>query len=205
MSTTRAAPARTQGERRAATTGALLDAARARFASEGFAETSLDAVVADAGVTKGALYHHFASKRDLFQAVFDREQARLAQALAEAFVAESDPWDGLRAACRAFLDTALEPDIQRIVLVDSFSVLGLAAVREAEEGLLNGMVEALRLSIEAGRIAPRPPEPLAALLFGALCEGALTTARSDDEQATHDAVVEELERVFAALAGAPTR
>jgi AcrR family transcriptional regulator len=191
--------ARTQSERREATTGALLDAARRQFAREGYVATSLDAVVAEAGVTKGALYHHFAGKRELFRAVFDREQAALARALAEAFAREPDPWDGLQAACRAFLDAALEPELQRIVLVDSFSALGFAAVREAEAGLLEGLREALRLSMEAGRLSRRPVEPLAALLFGALCEGALTTARAEDERAAHRAVTAELERLFDAL------
>jgi AcrR family transcriptional regulator len=194
------ATGRTQSERRAATTGALLDAARARFAADGYTATSLDVVVADAGVTKGALYHHFESKRDLFKAVFDREQERLAIAVAEAFFSEPDPWEGLRIACRAFLDAALDPNVQRIVLVDSFSALGFTAVREAEATLLEGLAEALRRSMDAGRIEPRPPEPMAALLFGALCEGALSALRSDDERAAHAAVADELDRMFAALA-----
>ncbi len=191
--------ARTQSERREATSGALLDAGRDLFAREGYGGTSLNAVVAEAGVTKGALYHHFAGKRELFRAVFDREQRRLAHALAEAFEGEQDPWEGLQASCRAFLDAALEPELQRIVLVDSFSVLGFAAVREAEAGLLEGLREALRLSMEAGRLRTRPVEPLAALLFGALCEAALTTARADDERGAHRAVAAELGRLFDAL------
>jgi AcrR family transcriptional regulator len=197
--TTGAPTTRTQGERSEATSGALLDAARRLFARDGFVATSLDAVVAEAGVTKGALYHHFDSKQDLFRAVFDREQARLAQALAEAFLAHEDPWEGLQSACRAFLDTALDHDVQRIVLVDSFSALGFATVREAEAGLLEGLREALRLSMTAGRLDKRPAEPLAALLFGALCEAALTTARAQDERTAHADVTAELDRVFAAL------
>jgi AcrR family transcriptional regulator len=200
MATAQAAtPARTQGERREATTGALLDAARELFARDGYAATSLDAVVAKAGVTKGALYHHFDGKRELFRAVFEREQDRLAQALRQAFARKRDPWEGLQAACRAFLDAALDPELQRIVLVDSFSALGFAAVREAEAGQLEGLREALRLSMEAGRLPRRPVEPLAALLFGALCEAALTTARAQDERAAHRAVTAELKRLFDAL------
>jgi AcrR family transcriptional regulator len=191
---------RTQSERTEATTAALLDAARELFAQDGYAATSLDAVVAQAGVTKGALYHHFAGKRELFRAVFDREQERLAIALAEAFTSEQDPWDGLQAACRGFLDVALDAEVQRIVLVDSFSALGFAAVREAEVGLLESLREALRLSMDAGRLEKRPVEPLAAILFGALCEAALTTARAEDERAAHKAVTAELGRVFDALA-----
>lgn len=191
---------RTQSERTEATTAALLDAARELFAQDGYAATSLDAVVARAGVTKGALYHHFAGKRELFRAVFDREQERLAIALAGAFTSKQDPWDGLQAACRGFLDAALDPEIQRIVLVDSFSALGFTVVREAEAGLLESLREALRLSMDAGRLEKRPVEPLAAILFGALCEAALTTARAEDERAAHKSVTAELGRVFDALA-----
>ncbi len=192
--------ARTQSERREATTGALLEAARELFARDGYAATSLDAVVAKVGMTKGALYHHFDGKRDLFRAVFEQEQERLARALREAFARETDPWDGLQAACRGFLDAAIDPELQRIVLVDSFSALGFAAVREAEAGQLEGLREALRLSMNAGRLPKRPVEPLAAILFGALCEAALTTARAEDERAAHRAVTAELKRVFDALA-----
>jgi AcrR family transcriptional regulator len=191
--------ARTQSERREATTGALLEAARELFARDGYAATSLDAVVAKAGVTKGALYHHFDGKRDLFRAVFEQEQEWLARALREAFARETDPWDGLQAACRGFLDAAIDPELQRIVLVDSFSALGFAAVREAEAGQLEGLRGALRLSMKAGRLPKRPVEPLAAILFGALCEAALTTARAEDERAAHRAVTAELKRVFEAL------
>jgi AcrR family transcriptional regulator len=193
-------PSRTQSERREATTAALLDAARELFAQDGYAATSLDVVVARAGVTKGALYHHFAGKQELFRAVFVREQERLAVALRGAFASESDPWDGLQAASRAFVDTALDPEVQRIVLVDSFSALGFTAVREAEADLLAGLRTALQLSMDAGRLSERPVEPLAALIFGGLCEAALTTARATDERAAHAAITAELKRLFDALA-----
>jgi AcrR family transcriptional regulator len=191
---------RTQDERREATTRALLEAARDLFARDGYGATSLDAVVARAGVTKGALYHHFAGKRELFAAVFERELDALALALGDAFRAERDPWEGLRAACAAFLATTLDPDVRRIVLLDSFSALGFATVRESEAGLLEALGYALRLSMSEGRLPERPVEPLAALLFGALCEAALTTARADDERAAHAAVSAELMRLLDALA-----
>ncbi|NLT06531.1 MAG: TetR/AcrR family transcriptional regulator [Solirubrobacterales bacterium] len=191
---------RTQDQRREATTRALLDAARALFARDGYATTSLDAVVARAGVTKGALYHHFDGKRELFEAVFAAELERLTGELVAAFGRAADPWEGLRAACRSFLDATTEPALRQIVLVDSFGALGFAAVREAEAPLLGALREALRLSMDAGRLPRRAPEPLAALLFGGLCEAALTTARADDERATHRAVAAELDRLLDALA-----
>jgi AcrR family transcriptional regulator len=196
------APQRTQSERREATTAALLDAARELFARDGYAATSLEAVVGRAGVTKGALYHHFDGKQELFRAVFAREQERLAITVTEAFAGEADPWEGLQAACRAFLDAALDPELQQIVLVDSFAALGFAAVREAESNLLEGLREALRLSMDAGDLPGRPVEPLAALLFGGLCEAALTTARAEDQRAAHRAITAELRRLFDALGAA---
>jgi AcrR family transcriptional regulator len=195
---------RTQSERREATTGALLDAARELFAKDGYAATSLDAVVTRAGVTKGALYHHFAGKRELFEAVFVREQERLAEGLEQAFAREKDPWEGLQASCRGFIDIALDPELQRIVLVDSFSALGFAAVRELETDLLDRLRAALQMSMDAGHLPARPLEPLAAIIFGALCEAALTTARAEDERAAHQAVTAELKRLFDALGAAAT-
>lgn len=192
-------PRRTQDERRQATTQALLDAARDLFSSEGFSATSLEAIVELAGVTKGALYHHFSSKRDLFEAVFARELERVTADLWKAFAAADDPWQGLREACRSFLDATQEPTARQILLIDSFSALGFAQVRQAEEPLLKALQEALRLSITAGHLAERPAEPLAALLFGALCEAALTTARAQDPETTHRELITELDRLLAAL------
>ncbi len=110
---------RTQAERTEATTSALVDAARELFARDGYDATSLDAVAARAGVTKGAVYHHFEGKRQLFEAVFTREVERMATPLAEAYARKKDPWDAFNAACRAFLDECLDPGLQRIVLLDA--------------------------------------------------------------------------------------
>jgi AcrR family transcriptional regulator len=191
---------RTQEERTEATTAALVTAARELFAEDGYAATSLDAVVARAGVTKGALYHHFDSKRSLFLAVFEREQRALAGLVADAFLAKRDPWAGFEAGSRAFLEASLDPHVQRITLLDAPAALGWEAMRAAEAGTLRMMEDGLRRSIAAGRLPKRPVEPLAALLFGALCEGAMTVARAEDQAAAHRGTVAELKRLFAALA-----
>jgi AcrR family transcriptional regulator len=127
---------RTQAERTEATTSALVDAARALFAREGYDATSLDAVAARAGVTKGAVYHHFEGKRQLFEAVFSREVERVATPLGEAYARKKDPWDALNAACRAFLDESLDPGLQRIVLLDALTAIGWEQVRRLETPLL---------------------------------------------------------------------
>lgn len=194
------AVAPTQAQRTEATTGALVDAARELFAQDGFAATSLDAVVARAGVTKGALYHHFDSKRSLFRAVYDREQERSAQVVAAAAGRKRDPWDAFEAGCRAFLDFTLDPGVQRITLIDAPGALGWEAMREGERASLLMMEEGLRRAIAAGRIPKRPVEPLAVLLFGALCEGAMTIARAPDQKAALRGTWAELRRMFAALA-----
>jgi AcrR family transcriptional regulator len=191
---------RTQVERTEATTSALVEAGRELFAQDGYAATSLDAVVARAGVTKGALYHHFDGKHELFRAVLEREQARLAERLGGAFARKRDPWDGVQAGCRAFLEEVLDPELQRIMLIDGPGALGFAALRDTEAPTLALLEEGLRRSMDAGRLERRPVEPLAALLFGALCEAALSIARADDQAAAQRAMTAELRRLFAALA-----
>lgn len=192
---------RTQRERTEATTGQLLDAARELFAADGYTAASLEDVVAAAGVTKGALYHHFSSKRDLFRGVFEREQGQLAQVCHEAYSAEADPWDGFQAGCRAFLEASIDPGVQRIVVLDAPAVLGWEAVREIEARYSMSMIErGLQQAIEHGRIDPRPTGPLAHMLFGALCEGAMTVARSGgDQRAAMREVARELGALLKAL------
>src|SRR5947207_15177009 len=109
----------TQQERTEATTVALVEAARDLFAEDGFAAASLDAVVAKAGVTKGALYHHFAGKRELFAAVFAAEQHEISEVVAAAYARQDDPWDAFEAGCRSLVETCQEPGVQRIFLLDA--------------------------------------------------------------------------------------
>jgi AcrR family transcriptional regulator len=201
---------RTQAQRTEATTAQLVEAARRLFAADGYEATSLDDVVAAAGVTKGALYHHFGSKRDLFRAVYeDREQA-LARACQKAYAAERDPWAGFHAGCRAFLEATLDPGVQRICLLDAPAVLGWDTVREIEARYSLAMIEnGLRHAIESGRIAPRPTAPLAHMLVGALSEGAMMVARADDQRGAMQEVAREVESLLAALesphpAGSPS-
>jgi AcrR family transcriptional regulator len=190
---------RTQAERTEATTGALVDAARELFAADGYAETSLAAVAARANVTKGAVYHHFEGKQQLFEAVFTREVERMATPLVAAYARKKDPWDAFKAGCRAFLDECLDPDVQRIVLLDALTAIGWEQVRRLESPLLAMMELGIARAIEDGRIAPRPPEPLASFLYGALCETAMVVARADDQRAAHRQAVAEIGRILDGL------
>ncbi len=130
---------RTQAERTEATTTALVDAARELFAHDGYAATSLDAVAAKARVTKGAVYHHFQGKPQLFEAVFGREVERLCAALPAVYASKRDPWDAFEACCRAFLEECLEPGLQRIMLLDALAAMGWEGVRRMEAPMMELM------------------------------------------------------------------
>jgi AcrR family transcriptional regulator len=189
----------TQQERTEATTAALVAAARELFAADGFAATSLDAVVAKAGVTKGALYHHFAGKRELFAAVFAAEQRRLAEAIVAAYGREEDPWRAFEAGCGAFIEACQEPGVQRIALLDAPAALGWETIRELEAGSLEMMKKGIERAVEAGTIAKRPAAPLAHLLFGAICESAMVVARAEHPDVALRDALAELSRVLRAL------
>lgn len=190
----------TQQERSEATTTALVAAARELFAHDGYAAASLEAVVEKAGLTKGALYHHFAGKRELFAAVFAAEQRRLIEVVAEAAATEEDPWSAFEVGCVAFVEACQEPGVQRIFLLDAPAALGWEQIRSLESGSMEMMVAGIEAAIGAGRIAPREPHQLAHLLFGAICESAMVVARAPDQRLALRESTEELRAVLGALA-----
>jgi AcrR family transcriptional regulator len=198
-----AAPARrTQAERSRSTREALIEAARALFAERGYAGVGTEEIVAAAGVTRGALYHHFDGKRDLFESVYERVEEELARKIATgALAANADsPMTAMRAGAEEFLRAATEPEAQRIVLLDGPSVLGWDRWREiaAEHGL--GLIEAsVRAAVEAGAIAEQPVRPLSHLLMGALDEAAMLVARAEDPERARAEVGGTLDALLAAL------
>ena len=174
---------RTQAERSAATRAALIAAGRDLFASEGFAATGRDDIAERAGVTRGALYHHFASKEDLFRAVFEAVEHDLVETVARAAVKGRDPLDQLRRGCETFLDAASDPAVHRIVLVDAPSVLGWQEWRELDARFGLGLVSAgLQAAMAAGQIERQPVEPLAHLLLAALNEAAMLIGGAADHR-----------------------
>ena len=119
--------------------------------------------------------------------------------IAAAHARERDPWKGFSAGCRAYLE-ALDPGIQRITLIDGPAVLGVDTVNEILDRYSMSLIRnGLELAIDAGAIERRPIEPLAALLNGALCEGARLVARSEDPEAARRAVVREVRTLLDAL------
>jgi AcrR family transcriptional regulator len=172
--------ARTQAERTRATTDQLVAAARELFAADGYDATFLDAVVERAGVTKGALYHHFDGKRALFAAVYEAEQLSIEHAVHLATRDHEDSWDAFMAGCWAFFDIALDSGFQRI-LIDAPAVLGWHHMREIEDRHLMALInQGLKQAMEDGHIKHRRVEPLAHQLHGAMCEAAMVVARSED-------------------------
>lgn len=185
--------ARTQRDRTAATTTKLIAAARSLFATHGYAATLLDDVVRDAGVTTGALYHHFPNKLELFAAVYEQEQQRLAELSITAHSTRPDDRDGLETGFRAFLEASQDPGVQRITLLDAPAVLGWERLRAIEDRYTIAMLRAaLEQAVAAGLIGDRPIEPLVQMLNGALCEASLLIARSENQQETTEQVLREL-------------
>lgn len=174
--------ARTRREEYAeATYEAILDSATACFLESGFAATSLDAVARQARVTKGAIYHHFASKRDLFVAVLERQEELSARTVSEAGQAAADPWSGIVAAFDAFLETISDPVYQRLCMVEGPAALGFedwwAFGERYEIEVIRGQVDR---ACNAGILRDGDRDMLAHVLFGAVTAGVLAMARSED-------------------------
>lgn len=168
-----------RAEQREQTRRTLVRESRHLFATKGYAAVGLAEIVRAAGVTKGALYHHFESKAELFGAVLAEVQQEVADAVAATADAQDDPWDSFTAGCQAFLTASTDPDIQRIMLIDGPAVLGWNEWRAMDEaGSARHLAEALAALIEAGHIARQPVAPLTHLLSGAMNEAALWLASS---------------------------
>ena len=185
---------RTQAERSEATRTALIDAGRRLFAERGYADVGTEEIVREAGVTRGALYHHFDGKRDLLRAVYEQIESEIAEDIAGRAVARCERrWTRCASERRRFLDHCLEPEVQRIALLDAPAVLGWEQWREIGAryglGLIAGLLTA---GIEAGEIRRQPVDPLAHALLGALDEIAMLVARADDPVAARDEAGETL-------------
>ncbi|HEY7199356.1 MAG TPA: helix-turn-helix domain-containing protein [Candidatus Dormibacteraeota bacterium] len=188
-----ARPRRTQRERSDTTRAALVGAATELFAERGFHGTPAELVVRRAGVSSGALYHHFGDKRGLFRAAFEAVERGLADRVAASARAGTDPWQRLERGVAAYLRACGEPAVRRIVLLDGPSVLGWEEWRAADAAHhLRPLAAALAASMRAGLLDRRPPEPLARVLLGSLTEAGLAAV---DDAAAHEAVAWILSRL----------
>jgi AcrR family transcriptional regulator len=196
-------PPRTKAAQSEATTGALMSAARTLFAQRGYADVGTEEIVQAAGVTRGALYHHFrGGKEELFQAVLVQISAETANGVASVALAQEDPWDALVAGIDAFLQACTTPEVQRILLVDGPSVLGWDVWRAIDHDYGLGLVEAaLQRAVDAGRLLPHPTGALAHVLLGALHEAAMVVARAEDPEAARQEMGDMVRRLLEGLRG----
>lgn len=166
---------RTNAERHAETRAKLLAVAREMFAEKGFADTGTPEIVAAAGVTRGALYYHFADKRDLFRAVFEAEEAALAARIDDVSLPlADDPVEALMAGTLAFFAAATDAGTNRIVFVDGPAALGWDDWREIDERYAAATLrEGLTAAMTAGAIKTVPVEELTNVLGAAFNEAAL--------------------------------
>ena len=192
-----------KSEQADATRGALVAAARTLFTERGYAATSTNDIVQRAGVTRGALYHHFAAKSDLFRAVFEQLEDEVTRHVAREAQAASDPFEQLRLGSRAYLDVCLDPAVQRVVLLEGPPVLGWERWQEIEQrygyGLVAGGVQA---AMEAGLVDAQPVGPLAHVLFGALTEAGMVVARSDQPELARTEMESAMDRLLDGLRAA---
>ena len=192
----------TQAERTEATRGRLISTARRLFAERSFAATSTEEILGEAGVSRGALYHHFPSKTDLFRATFEAVEDDLtAQVLAAAAGSgEPDPLRILELGFAAFLEQCVNPEVQRIVMLDGPNVLGWDTWHELDERYALGSLKTvLTVAAQLGRIEEAAVDPLANLLLGAIMQAGMVVARADDSEAAKRDMAESFARLVSSL------
>jgi AcrR family transcriptional regulator len=181
-----------------ATRGRLIEVATSLFADHGYEGTSIEAVLAAAGVSRGALYHHFAGKEALFAAVVLAISDRVTAEVTEAIRDCTDPVDAMRTGALAWIDLAGDPVIQRIMLMDAPSVLGWEQWRAIDEGRTVGAMRAMLQAVsDTGRLPQELVEPFSHMILAALDEAAMIVARASDSRV---AVAEERQAVEKFLA-----
>jgi AcrR family transcriptional regulator len=165
---------------------ALVDVAERLFTENGYSSTSLDAIVAGADVTKGALYHHFSGKQAIFEAAFERVESRATAGIAEAAEGHRDPWEKAQAGLRAFLAAVQEPGYRQIVISDGPSVLGHERFREQEErstyAIVDEVVRAV-LTADGWDLDEEMLDTFTRIFFGAMSAAGGSVAVSEDPAA----------------------
>lgn len=190
----------TKAAQRAATREKLIATARELFAARGYADVGTEEIVRAAGVTRGALYHQFADKRDLFRAVFELVDREAVERVAGPAEKETEPLALLRAGVLGWVGVATDPEVQQIVLLDAPAVLGWEEWRAyGERTAMSFIVGALEAAMDAGAIARQPVNALAHVVMGAVDEAALYVARAEDVPAARAEAEAVLEGVIAGL------
>ena len=175
----------------ASTRRSLVDVAERLFTEHGYAATSLDAIVAGAEVTKGALYHHYSGKQALFEAVFEKVESAGAAQIQTALAGHDDPWEKVIAGLRAFLDVVRQPSYSRIVVQDGPSVLGHERFREQEErSTFDYVLDIVRAVLAAGswQVDGDIEQTFARIFFGAMSSSGAAVSTADDPDAEAERV-----------------
>jgi AcrR family transcriptional regulator len=190
-----------QAERSEATRAALLAAARELFTERGYADVGTEEIVSRARVTRGALYHHFEDKKDLFRAVHEANEERLVGSIAASVEGITDPLELLAAGIRSFLDACEDPALARIGLIEAPAVLGWEEWRAIDAkyglGLVMGVLQA---AIDAGVLEPVPVRTIGHLLLAAMGEAGIMVVSAEDPKAMRAEVEQSL---LALLHGLP--
>jgi AcrR family transcriptional regulator len=192
----------TQAERTENTRGRLIATARRLFAEKGFAATSTEEILNEAQVSRGALYHHFSSKTDLFRATFEAVEEELTAKLLDTATSgdETDPIRILELGFNAFLEQCVNPEVQRIVMLDAPTVLGWDTWHELDERYAFGTIKAvLSVAAETGRIDAAAVDSLTHLLVGAVMQAGMVVARADDPTAAKRTMMESFARLVSTL------
>lgn len=193
-----------QAERTEATRAALIEAARALFAERGYGAVPAEEIVRAAGVTRGALYHHFQDKKDLFRAVHESLEEELVARIGRTIQGEEDIVALLVRGTDAFLDACEDPSFARIALQEAPSVLGWAEWREIDMRYSLGLiVGVLRHGMETGAIVAQPPEPLGHLIASAMGEAAIMLANGTPRDQVRGPLIALLDGIRTAPSGRP--
>lgn len=181
------------------TKASLIRAGRKAFATKGYVAASMDELTADAGLTRGALYHNFGDKKGLLQAVIDQIDAEMLARMREASDQADTPWAAFLQGGVAYIQMALEPEIQRIMLLDGPAVLGDPSRWPNQTACLRTTTETIQSLIDAGTIKPIDAEAAARLVNGAALNAALWVAASDNPRAVMARSTEAFEHLMSGL------
>ncbi|QTP61104.1 TetR/AcrR family transcriptional regulator [Billgrantia antri] len=177
----------------------LIRAAREAFAAKGYAAASMDELTAEAGLTRGALYHNFGGKQGLLQAVVDQIDREMVARMLAAQDQAASRWDGLLEEGVAYIEMALEPEVQRIMLLDGPAVLGDPSQWPNQNACLLRTTQTIQALIDEGTVKPVDAEAAARLINGAALNAALWIAAADEPRAVLPKAVEAFRQLAAGL------
>lgn len=191
--------AKKRAEMIAETRSKLIKAARHAFATKGYADSSMDDLTAEAGLTRGALYHHFGGKKGLLEAVINQIEGEMVERLSNIVAEANDAWDGFINESIAYIKMALEPEIQRIVLLDGPAVLGDPSHWPSQNACMQSTQRSIQKLIDEGRVQGVDAEATACLIMGSLRSASSWIAHSNDSQPASERAIESFVRLASGM------